>query len=278
VTIVAPSGVYAGISVPAGQSGVTVGAGPSDHVFLRGLTINGQGGAHGIRVVSGQVVHIESCTVSNMGQDGIRIEGADAVYVAGTVVSESAQTGLRVLSGVTTSVQAKDSRFTRSGVYGVGVEGGSFDGAGLTIEGSTSVGLIAFRTTPGALRASLTDSLLDGNDYGFVAFGAVAGASVRAAAVRVTASRNSFAGFEANTGGGVAILTVTQSAAVGNGSYGITALNGATATVSASTSSGNTGADLYQSSGGILRTSGTNSLTGRGGPDVSGALTPNPLQ
>src|SRR4029450_1625619 len=43
VSIIAPAGIYAGISVSSGN-GVTVNAGASDKVVLRGLTINGQGG------------------------------------------------------------------------------------------------------------------------------------------------------------------------------------------------------------------------------------------
>jgi hypothetical protein len=65
--------VYAGVSVFAGDDGITVAAGVSDKVVLRGLTINGQGGDSGIRVTSGNVViHIEDCTVAGMGLFGIR--------------------------------------------------------------------------------------------------------------------------------------------------------------------------------------------------------------
>ncbi|MEO8675952.1 MAG: hypothetical protein ABI569_10255 [Casimicrobiaceae bacterium] len=44
VSIVAPQGIYAGITVFSG-AGVTINAGASDIVVLRGLSINGQGGA-----------------------------------------------------------------------------------------------------------------------------------------------------------------------------------------------------------------------------------------
>ena len=53
VSIIAPPGVYAGISVFSGD-GVTVSAGATDKVLLRGLTINGEGGTGGIRVTSGK--------------------------------------------------------------------------------------------------------------------------------------------------------------------------------------------------------------------------------
>jgi hypothetical protein len=52
VKIIAPAGVYAGITV-AGGSGVTItGLASTDTVVLRGLTINGQGGSDGVSVGS----------------------------------------------------------------------------------------------------------------------------------------------------------------------------------------------------------------------------------
>jgi hypothetical protein len=133
-------------------------------------------------------------------------------------------------------------------------------------------------TAPGVLTASLSDSVLDGNFYGFVAFAPVGGGLVRAAAKHVTSARNVNAGFESNAATvGDVVLTVAESASVGNGTYGITAIQGANTVVAYTTSSGNVNADLYQETGGFMRTSGTSTLSGRGPPDVGGTLTPNPL-
>src|SRR5262245_46616782 len=54
VAINAPPGVYAGISVFAGEDGIDVVA-PAANVVLRGITVNGQGGNIGIRLQSGRV-------------------------------------------------------------------------------------------------------------------------------------------------------------------------------------------------------------------------------
>jgi len=62
VSIVAPSGTYAGISVLSGD-GITINAGPADDVILRGLTINAQGGNNGIVFNSGATMYVENCTV-----------------------------------------------------------------------------------------------------------------------------------------------------------------------------------------------------------------------
>jgi hypothetical protein len=66
VTIQSPAGVYAGLSVFAGD-GITVVA-PATKVILRGLTINGQGGNNGIRVQAGEV-HIENVAKSGTDPD-----------------------------------------------------------------------------------------------------------------------------------------------------------------------------------------------------------------
>jgi hypothetical protein len=70
VSIIAPPGVYAGVSVFSG-SGLTVAAGASDAVSLRGLTINAQGGAIGIEFQSGGRLDIDRCTISGAFAYGI---------------------------------------------------------------------------------------------------------------------------------------------------------------------------------------------------------------
>jgi len=67
VSIVAPPGVYAGISVPAGQTGVLVNL-PLTKVSLRGLTINAIGiglDTYGIRMMLGASLNIEQCEIAN---------------------------------------------------------------------------------------------------------------------------------------------------------------------------------------------------------------------
>jgi len=64
ISLIAPPGVYAGISVFAG-AGVTVNAGSSDVVALRGLSINNvSAGTDGIVAASGLRVMIDRCAIS----------------------------------------------------------------------------------------------------------------------------------------------------------------------------------------------------------------------
>lgn len=64
VSIIAPQGVYAGISVTSGH-GVTIATAAADVVVLRGLTINNQGSTgRGIYISGAGVVRIENVQVS----------------------------------------------------------------------------------------------------------------------------------------------------------------------------------------------------------------------
>ncbi len=69
VSIIVPPGIYGGISVLSGN-GVTINA-PGATVVLRGLSINGQGGTHGILLQQAARVRVESCVVSNMAGVGV---------------------------------------------------------------------------------------------------------------------------------------------------------------------------------------------------------------
>jgi hypothetical protein len=83
VALIAPPGVYAGVSVFSG-TGVTIAAGASDVVVLRGLVITGLGGAPGVSVSQAAAVHIEKCLVAGfagVGGDGIDIVPSSPVNV-----------------------------------------------------------------------------------------------------------------------------------------------------------------------------------------------------
>src|SRR5258706_15339803 len=73
VSIIAPPGVYAGITVFSGSGGrvQAPNAGATcDPVILQGLSINNQGGSYGILINSGCRVQIDRCVIEGM-TDGI---------------------------------------------------------------------------------------------------------------------------------------------------------------------------------------------------------------
>lgn len=90
ITIEAAPGVYAGVTatVPAGTA-VQVSAGPSDHVVLRGLSINGLGtAAAGIAFTGGGAeVQVENCVITGFANWGIL--SYYPIRVQDTIVRES---------------------------------------------------------------------------------------------------------------------------------------------------------------------------------------------
>jgi len=122
ISLVVPPGVYAGISVFAG-AGITVNAGASDVVTIRGLTLNGLGGSDGIDFNSGAALHVQDSVFKNFSSNGVTADlGSDGKVV----VDDSLFTGnlvgllLRTTAG-TVSGTVEHSRFEDGGN---GVEGG----------------------------------------------------------------------------------------------------------------------------------------------------------
>jgi hypothetical protein len=62
-------GTLAGI-LSAGTTGIIVNAGVNDIVYVRNLSINGAGsGLNGIRYLAGKALHVESCTITGVGNN-----------------------------------------------------------------------------------------------------------------------------------------------------------------------------------------------------------------
>jgi hypothetical protein len=74
VAIIAPVGVYAGISVFPGSNGVTIATAGVD-VVLRGININSQGGNNGILMTRGASLTVENCVISNFTLTGAKAIG-----------------------------------------------------------------------------------------------------------------------------------------------------------------------------------------------------------
>ena len=147
ISITAPPGIYAGITVVSGD-GITVVTGSSSKVVLRGLTINGEGGQNGINFVSGQGLQIHDCVVSDMAANGIQLEApGSTVLVTGTLVRQSLQSGI-YLQG--TQVAVLDGVRAEGNRYGVYARSGpsvtirnsvvvnSFSGGGFNLEASSA--------------------------------------------------------------------------------------------------------------------------------------------
>jgi hypothetical protein len=279
VSIIAPAGVYAGITVFSGN-GVTVFAGPTDNVVLRGLTINGAGGAVGILVNTGSGVRIERCTVSNFSDTGIRIAGGSSIVIAETVSRDHGAHGIHV-SGGTPELLIRDTDASNNGTSGIfqvtGVstlnrvtaENNGF--VGIWIDGSAS-------TTRSAVRDSVfagTRTTLGIGGWGAYVAGGVAGSQSNVAFERCTFARNQVTGLFADSqAGGIVVVTVTQSVSTENLVGFTTAGAGSTLYLSATTVTRNVLHGLVQDPGTVFITSGNNSIVGNGADIGAPVLVP----
>lgn len=286
VTIVAPAGVYAGISVFPATNGIDIDT-PGVVVALRGLTLNGQGGATGVRIGDAATVVLERFTIANL-PTGIAVAGltaALAVHVRDTRI-ERTGTGID-LSG--------DVAFAGDGVSVQGAAQACIDvadGARLSLargvlsgcgRGSGLPALRVRSTGPAASATLDAMQVLDGAGTGadFRSFGT--------AAVYGTISRSVIA---RNAGDGVAILadvasghanvTIDSTTLTRNGGAGVRSGVGALgaaslAVVDHSTVTDNASFGFEKGTGGFI-TRGANLLFGNNalGAQTSGTITALP--
>jgi len=135
LTIEAPPGVLAFIHPPAGDA-ITVNAGVSDVVVLRGLVLNGGGGpGNGIIVNTAGTVYIENCVISGFSSitgSGIFVDVAGSKLFVKDTISRQNGTGANFASG---RASIDHCRFEGNLADGVLVQG-----ADVTIRDSVSAG------------------------------------------------------------------------------------------------------------------------------------------
>jgi hypothetical protein len=202
VTVQAPLGVYAGISVFSGD-GIVINAGGADTVILRGLTVNNQGSSgNGILFRAGAELHVESCDVNGFtsgeglffngpGQlevkDSILRGNLNAIDVApasGTAFAsidnvrlEGTGVGLLVLDR--SMVTIRNSLFSGHLNGGVHVNSGSADAAELDIENcmftKNGYGIAVESMSTGVATVRISNSIITHNGIGlFNVFGSPA--------------------------------------------------------------------------------------------------------
>jgi len=204
VSIIAPPGVYAGISVFAGGAtngqGVVVNAG-TGKVVLRGLTITGLGGTDGIAFNSGDALYVDNLVVSGFGSGSGLIASVGAA-TAGLFVQDSAfrdnGTGLKTgTAGGALTLNVERTSFVRNG-KGADIQGATKGVIHAGIFNAGTIGLTA------GLAGSATTVKLDLRDC--------------------TVSDNSGSGISAVTSSST-MLSVISSLVSGN-QFGVQVANG----------------------------------------------------
>jgi len=223
VSLIAPAGVYAGISVASGN-GVTI-ATAGVAVTLNGLTINGIGGANGILMTDGVSLQVENCTVSGFNLNAtaaINISAFAEVVISNTVVTKS-NIGIALDGGVNAHI---------SNVKAIN---------------NTAQGIVMGGTNNAPTFAIVSESIASHNgDYGFVVLGQNAFAQGGLGACSIC-SRT---------------MTVVNSSSSGNSGSGMGAVGtGAMMSVSSSTAANNSGFGLNRDFGSTVRSAQNNVLT-----------------
>jgi len=235
----------AGALVSGGFAGITISAGATDAVNLRGLTVKGIGfgGGNGIVFNSGGSLTVENCAIRTLDGTGLGFgilfqpSGSSHLAVLNTIVSDTRSTGINIVPTGDGNVTASLSwvRVINSTIgSGINVTAGQ--------SGSTA-----------NIKVAVEDSM---------------------------AARNAVTGFRVNAAnppvGPQALLTVTRSIAAHNAT-GATATNvGAILQLGQSILTGNTALSWAAQSGALVQSFGDNRIDGNG--DTDPAPPPFPLK
>ena len=216
----------AGILVPLSGVGITINAGDSDKINLRGLIIEGAGvGLDGIFTTSGASLTIENCVIRNLTNVGIQYAPAVAstLSVSSTFFADIGGIGINVSPSGTGAVKAVLSH----------IEVHNSGGAGVQIYGGISTG---------TLDATVADSVSTDNQYGLWVQTALSQAVTNVMVARSAFANNSVTGITVLGIG--ATLRLSRSTVTGNAngwigpvqSYGDNYINGNASNESAPTS------------------------------------------
>jgi hypothetical protein len=295
VSIISPSGVYAGISGFTGAA-IDVNA-PSGYVSLRGLVLNGQGGTTGIKVENAITTHIENVLVTGFTGNCVEIVGGNATFVNDSIIRNCAAGGGVVVAPTGTTRVNIDS--TRLEYNGNGLVANS--GARVTMRNSFIAYSVYYGVTFQSFSLGTIEHVTVSDTSGFqtAAFYAAGGAHLTirdSAAVRqpggngfaaaespagttmvvdhCLASESNYNGFLAGAAGGsgTALLTISNSIATNSASNGIVAgLNGtvrAVGNIATRNTYGLNGQD------GTFESTGNNVSQGNITQDILGTITP----
>jgi hypothetical protein len=206
---------------------ITINAGPSDIVNLRGLTIIGSGnvptGSHGIVFNSGGTFNIQNCVIRGFGGAGINLgpTGSTNFTFSDLILANDGTNGIALIpAGIGTTTRVYLQRVVSSGNVGL-----VNSGAGFVVNGSFSTGTI---------NVTIADSTAEANSTGFV--------------------------IESFSGHATTNVTLVNVKAVNNGVGVQVAGTGATGFLRHSTISGNTTDGFSAGSGGLLKTFGDNAV------------------
>jgi Right handed beta helix region len=210
VDIIAPAGVYAGITASAGTRIQVVS--PALNVAIRGVAINGLGtGQFGIDVQFGSQVTIERCRIANFAQDGLRNDSGASLALRDSEIRDNGGNGATLDSGRHTIERTT----FRHNEVGVSVVGATVQVLDSIIVGNQSDGLQA---SGNALLTIIGGEVISNGNFGVYLNGSVASANTRVAIDRATISNNTVVGvaYNASSTNAIVQLAIARSLFVEN--------------------------------------------------------------
>jgi len=254
VTITAPAGVYAGVSVLSG-AGISISSPPISpiHVRLAGLTIVGLGGVNGIVIIGNAAVEIERCSVSGMSGDGLSQPASySTLAIRGSEFSGNDGSGIQSSGGILivhdTVVRGNGASGLRSNAGFVSIGGGAFNlnlrgiELGATVEATIANAEIYANSFEGVSispigQLTMTGSLVGTNGTDGMAV-ADAGGSISGSVI----ARNLHSGIRVT--GSNSRVTLESTKIVENRESGITILGGVVQTLQNNTITNNVPSDV----------------------------------
>jgi hypothetical protein len=260
ITIAAPAGIYAGISVFAGTNGVDI-ATNGVQATLRGLTVNGQGGAHGVSITGvATTVDIDRCVISGMGQNGIHA-AADGVNlsVKDSLVEHNGGAGISLAGAV--RLRAERVRVERNGDVGIELTNearGTI--ANSVIAGNASTGVQFLNTANvGTMVLVLSDSRVHDNGPTGVLIGTGAPGTLKFEGNGNVITGNAGHGVGASAAnGGTVVATLRGNKIAHNGLVGVAAVFDATLNLADSVVVNNASYGLQQGTNAVFNSLGNN--------------------
>jgi hypothetical protein len=215
VSITAPAGVYAGITVFSGD-GIDITAGHLDTVVLRGLTINNQGGTgNGIVFTSGARLQVEGCVVSGFyappsptggpTPSGLTFQASQAIFDARLAVKDSIFSGntygIEMQHGAGRGFAAIERTRFEGNFVGLRVRENSFVTVRDSVAAANGDGFEAYSTSPAqSPELNIESCVVSNGNFGISAIGVGGGAVVRVSNSTVTGNN---AGLSADGNGTV---------------------------------------------------------------------------
>jgi hypothetical protein len=233
VSIIAPAGVYAGVSVATGD-GIVVNAGATDVVKLRGLRLNGTGGANGIVATAVGLLDVADVEVSGFtnrgldfaapggmllvadsaftgnGGDGLHVESASTRALATLVRSRFDRNVNGAVIGANARAAITESSASYNSSNGMFVKGGSTANIGDCTIASNDAGAYGITVRESGTSASIVRCKVAGGAYGVY----VADPGAKAAVADSTVTSSTAAGIAAGIGAQVTAERCTVSASL----------------------------------------------------------------